>query len=135
MGQTLAEKILSDKMGYPVHAGETIVPQVDFAGLHDGSGPGRKATGSARFSVNRDTVLSRMVHPIGETRRTVFTQFPAGFPRCHALFGPFLADCYEMPTSEVCGLFCRPSPLPSEAFIGLKRFNTRREKYYAKAML
>ena len=39
MGQTLAEKILSEKMGYPVHAGETIVPDVDFAGLHDGSGP------------------------------------------------------------------------------------------------
>lgn len=39
MGQTLAEKLLSEKMGYPVHAGETIVPQVDFAALHDGSGP------------------------------------------------------------------------------------------------
>ena len=39
MGQTLAEKILSAKMGYAVHAGETIVPQVDFAALHDGSGP------------------------------------------------------------------------------------------------
>lgn len=39
MGQTLAEKILSEKMGYEVHAGETIVPEVDFAALHDGSGP------------------------------------------------------------------------------------------------
>lgn len=39
MGQTLAEKILSEKVGYPVHAGETVVPNVDFAALHDGSGP------------------------------------------------------------------------------------------------
>lgn len=39
MGQTLVEKILSEKMGRPVHAGETIVVDVDFAALHDGSGP------------------------------------------------------------------------------------------------
>ena len=39
MGQTLVEKILSEKMGPPVHAGETIVVDVDFAALHDGSGP------------------------------------------------------------------------------------------------
>ena len=39
MGQTLVEKILSEKMERPVHAGETIVVDVDFAALHDGSGP------------------------------------------------------------------------------------------------
>ena len=39
MQQTLVEKFLSDKMGRPVHAGETIVVDVDFAALHDGSGP------------------------------------------------------------------------------------------------
>ena len=39
MGQTLVEKVLSEKMGRPVHAGETIVVDVDFAALHDGSGP------------------------------------------------------------------------------------------------
>ena len=39
MGQTLVEKILSEKMGRPVHAGETVVVDVDFAALHDGSGP------------------------------------------------------------------------------------------------
>lgn len=39
MGQTLVEKILSEKMGREVHAGETIVANVDFAALHDGSGP------------------------------------------------------------------------------------------------
>ena len=30
MGQTLVEKILSEKMGRPVHAGETIVVDVDL---------------------------------------------------------------------------------------------------------
>ncbi len=39
MGQTLVEKILSEKMRREVHAGETIVVNVDFAALHDGSGP------------------------------------------------------------------------------------------------
>ena len=39
MGQTLVEKILSEKMGREVHAGETVVVNVDFAALHDGSGP------------------------------------------------------------------------------------------------
>lgn len=39
MGETLVEKILSEKMGRPVHAGETVVVDVDFAALHDGSGP------------------------------------------------------------------------------------------------
>lgn len=39
MGQTLVEKILSNNMGHPVHAGETVVVNVDFAALHDGSGP------------------------------------------------------------------------------------------------
>jgi 3-isopropylmalate/(R)-2-methylmalate dehydratase large subunit len=39
MGQTLAEKIFSKKMGRDVHAGETVVVDVDFAALHDGSGP------------------------------------------------------------------------------------------------
>ncbi len=39
MGQTLTEKILSINQGRAVHAGETIVVNVDFAALHDGSGP------------------------------------------------------------------------------------------------
>ncbi|MBE6906582.1 MAG: homoaconitate hydratase family protein [Ruminococcaceae bacterium] len=39
MGQTLVEKILSEKMRREAHAGETIVVNVDFAALHDGSGP------------------------------------------------------------------------------------------------
>jgi 3-isopropylmalate/(R)-2-methylmalate dehydratase large subunit len=39
MGQTLVEKILSEKMGRPVKSGETIVAGVDFAAVHDGSGP------------------------------------------------------------------------------------------------
>lgn len=39
MGQTLVEKIISKNMGYPVKAGETVVVNVDFAALHDGSGP------------------------------------------------------------------------------------------------
>ena len=39
MGQTLVEKLLSEKMGRPVSAGETVVVDVDFAALHDGSGP------------------------------------------------------------------------------------------------
>lgn len=39
MGQTLVEKILSNKMGREVKAGETVIVNVDFAALHDGSGP------------------------------------------------------------------------------------------------
>ena len=39
MGQTLVEKIISENIGKPVHAGETVVVNVDFAALHDGSGP------------------------------------------------------------------------------------------------
>ena len=39
MGQTLVEKILTDKLGYPVHAGETHIVGCDFAACHDGSGP------------------------------------------------------------------------------------------------
>lgn len=39
MGQTLVEKILSEKMERPVIAGETIIADIDFAALHDGSGP------------------------------------------------------------------------------------------------
>lgn len=39
MGKTMAEKILGDRVGREVHAGETIVVNVDFAALHDASGP------------------------------------------------------------------------------------------------
>lgn len=39
MGRTLVEKILSEKLGRDVQAGETVVVDVDFAALHDGSGP------------------------------------------------------------------------------------------------
>ena len=39
MGLTLTEKIISNHMGREVHAGETVILNVDFAGLHDGSGP------------------------------------------------------------------------------------------------
>lgn len=39
MGQTLVEKILSEKLGHPVHAGETHIVGCDFAACHDGSGP------------------------------------------------------------------------------------------------
>lgn len=39
MGETLVEKILSEKMGRTVRTGETVVVDVDFAALHDGSGP------------------------------------------------------------------------------------------------
>ena len=38
MGQTLVEKIISKNIGRPVRAGETVVVNVDFAALHDGSG-------------------------------------------------------------------------------------------------
>ena len=39
MGQTLTEKILSINQGRKVKAGETVIAKVDFAALHDGSGP------------------------------------------------------------------------------------------------
>lgn len=39
MGQTLVEKIISENIGKPARAGETVVVNVDFAALHDGSGP------------------------------------------------------------------------------------------------
>ena len=39
MGQTLVEKIISQNVGHPVKAGDTVVVNVDFAALHDGSGP------------------------------------------------------------------------------------------------
>lgn len=39
MGKTLVEKILSDKVGRSVSPGDTIVADVDFVALHDGSGP------------------------------------------------------------------------------------------------
>jgi 3-isopropylmalate/(R)-2-methylmalate dehydratase large subunit len=39
MGQTLVEKVLSEKMGRLVKAGETIVTDIDFGAVHDGSGP------------------------------------------------------------------------------------------------
>jgi len=39
MGQTLVEKIISEKVGRPVHAGETVTVDCDFAACHDGSGP------------------------------------------------------------------------------------------------
>jgi 3-isopropylmalate/(R)-2-methylmalate dehydratase large subunit len=39
VGQTLVEKVLSENVGRPVRAGDTIVVNVDFAGVHDGSGP------------------------------------------------------------------------------------------------
>ena len=35
MGMTLTEKIISKNVGRPVHAGETVIVNVDFAGLHD----------------------------------------------------------------------------------------------------
>ncbi len=39
MGQTLAEKILSRKVGREVHAGEVVVSAVDVAFVQDGTGP------------------------------------------------------------------------------------------------
>ena len=39
MGKTLAEKILSKKVGHDVAPGDTIVADLDFVALHDGSGP------------------------------------------------------------------------------------------------
>lgn len=39
MGQTLVEKIIGKNVGHPVKAGETVIVNVDFAALHDGSGP------------------------------------------------------------------------------------------------
>jgi 3-isopropylmalate/(R)-2-methylmalate dehydratase large subunit len=39
MGKTLVEKILSERMNQDIKSGDTIVVDVDFAALHDGSGP------------------------------------------------------------------------------------------------
>ena len=39
MGKTLVEKVLSEKLGRDVKAGETVIVDVDFAACHDGSGP------------------------------------------------------------------------------------------------
>lgn len=39
MGKTLVEKILSKKLGRDVNAGEFVVVDLDFVGLHDASGP------------------------------------------------------------------------------------------------
>ena len=39
MGETLVEKIISKKVGRTVTAGETVVVDLDFVALHDGSGP------------------------------------------------------------------------------------------------
>jgi len=39
MGETLVEKILSEKLGRDVTPGETIVVDLDFVALHEGSGP------------------------------------------------------------------------------------------------
>lgn len=39
MGQTLVEQIISKNVGYNVKAGDTVIVNVDFAALHDGSGP------------------------------------------------------------------------------------------------
>lgn len=39
MGQTLVEKVLSNKIGKEVRAGDFVIVDVDFAALHDGSGP------------------------------------------------------------------------------------------------
>ena len=39
MGKTLVQKILSEKVGHAVTPGDAVVLDVDFIGLHDGSGP------------------------------------------------------------------------------------------------
>ena len=39
MGKTLVEKVLSKKVGHDVAPGDTIVVDLDFVALHDGSGP------------------------------------------------------------------------------------------------
>jgi 3-isopropylmalate/(R)-2-methylmalate dehydratase large subunit len=39
MGKTLAEKILGSRAGRDVQAGEFVIPTVDFAYAHDGTGP------------------------------------------------------------------------------------------------
>ena len=39
MGKTLVQKILSEKVGHAVNPGDAVVIDVDFIGLHDGSGP------------------------------------------------------------------------------------------------
>ena len=39
MGKTLAEKILSEKSGQDVHAGDIVIARVDVAAFQDGTGP------------------------------------------------------------------------------------------------
>jgi homoaconitase/3-isopropylmalate dehydratase large subunit len=39
MGKTIAEKILSKKLGRDVSAGEFVVVDLAFIALHDASGP------------------------------------------------------------------------------------------------
>ena len=39
MGQTIAEKILSEHAGHPVKPGELIIAKVDVAAVQDGTGP------------------------------------------------------------------------------------------------
>lgn len=39
MGKTLAEKILSEKSGQDVHAGDIVIARVDIAAFQDGTGP------------------------------------------------------------------------------------------------
>lgn len=39
MGKTLVEKVLSEKVGHDVMPGDTIVTELDYVALHDGSGP------------------------------------------------------------------------------------------------
>lgn len=42
MGQTIAEKILSNKLGRSVDPGELVQVEYDLAGTNDGSTPGTK---------------------------------------------------------------------------------------------
>ena len=39
MGQTLAEKIISQHANKPVKAGELVIAKVDVAAVQDGTGP------------------------------------------------------------------------------------------------
>ena len=39
MGKTVVEKLLSSKLGRDITPGETILVDIDFVALHDGSGP------------------------------------------------------------------------------------------------
>ncbi len=42
MGQTLAEKILSRKVGQDIRAGEIVASRVDMVFVQDGNGTGRR---------------------------------------------------------------------------------------------